>query len=109
MTVSDYFGFRWSCSRLKIFIAEFISSVTVKHLYCMLIIVTGVHPHDAKSWNDSSLTELRGIAENIECVAIGECGLDYNRDFSPASVQQQVFEIQVQYTRCVHKKTKLFE
>lgn len=63
----------------------------------------GVHPHDAKSWNENSLTELRDIAENLECVAIGECGLDYNRDFSPASVQQQVFEIQVKLA-CELKK-----
>lgn len=43
----------------------------------------GVHPHDAKSWEESeSLEELESIANNPECVAIGECGLDYNSMFS---------------------------
>jgi TatD DNase family protein len=32
---------------------------------------------------------------NPECVAIGECGLDFNRNFSPQDVQMEVFEKQV--------------
>ncbi|XP_075223222.1 3'-5' ssDNA/RNA exonuclease TatD [Lycorma delicatula] len=56
----------------------------------------GVHPHDAKSWNNDSLAELKSIAECTECVAIGECGLDYNRDFSPPEIQQIVFEKQIE-------------
>ncbi|XP_063231513.1 3'-5' ssDNA/RNA exonuclease TatD [Bacillus rossius redtenbacheri] len=55
----------------------------------------GVHPHDAKSWTDSYLEELRTVAASAECVAIGECGLDYNRDFSPPEVQREVFEMQI--------------
>ncbi len=59
--------------------------------------LTGVHPHDAKSWedDDSTLSSLREFAQNPECVAIGECGLDFNRNFSPPETQLQVFEKQV--------------
>lgn len=60
-------------------------------LYC----TAGVHPHEAKSWTDTSLNELKSLALNSECVAVGECGLDYNRDFSPPHVQREVFEQQV--------------
>ncbi|KAJ8972881.1 hypothetical protein NQ317_015786 [Molorchus minor] len=51
----------------------------------------GIHPHDAKSYTDESWEELRRLAENPECVAIGECGLDYNRNFSEPEDQRTVF------------------
>jgi len=55
----------------------------------------GIHPHEAKSWEDSYYDELRDIAKNPECVAIGICGLDYNKDFSSPDIQRKVFELQV--------------
>lgn len=51
----------------------------------------GIHPHDAKSYTDESWEELRRLAENPECVAVGECGLDYNRNFSEPEDQRMVF------------------
>ncbi|XP_018579380.1 uncharacterized protein LOC108917319 [Anoplophora glabripennis] len=51
----------------------------------------GIHPHDAKSYTDETWEELRRLAENPECVAIGECGLDYNRNFSEPEDQRMVF------------------
>jgi len=60
-------------------------------LYCTV----GVHPHDAKSWTEATEAELRALAANPECVAIGECGLDFNRNFSPPETQLEVFEKQV--------------
>ena len=55
----------------------------------------GVHPHDAKSITDLSFPELRVLAKNACVVAIGECGLDFNRDFSPRDQQEAVFEAQL--------------
>ncbi|MGR5065888.1 3'-5' ssDNA/RNA exonuclease TatD [Photobacterium sp. DNB22_13_2] len=55
----------------------------------------GVHPHDAKSVQDLALTEIRELAAHPEVVAIGECGLDFNRDFSPRPQQEAVFEAQL--------------
>lgn len=52
----------------------------------------GIHPHDAKSYDDESWEELSRIVENPECVAVGECGLDYNRNFSDPEDQKAVFE-----------------
>src|ERR1051326_3787215 len=43
----------------------------------------GVHPHDARHCTDETIDALRELAARPEVVAIGECGLDYNRDFSP--------------------------
>lgn len=55
----------------------------------------GVHPHEAKNWDPETEGELREILANPEVVAVGECGLDFNRNFSPQDVQLEVFEKQV--------------
>ncbi|ULT89987.1 hypothetical protein L3Y34_008404 [Caenorhabditis briggsae] len=60
-----------------------------------LYFTAGVHPHDAKYWNDGTLEALKALQENPSCVAVGECGLDFNRNFSPQDVQKDVFAKQV--------------
>lgn len=59
-----------------------------------LYATAGVHPHDAKTCNAATLPALRELAAHDAVVAIGECGLDYNRDFSPRPVQREWFEKQ---------------
>jgi TatD DNase family protein len=56
----------------------------------------GVHPHHAKDCDTGTLETLRALALRPEVVAIGECGLDYNRNFSPPELQREWFEAQVQ-------------
>lgn len=62
----------------------------------VLYSTAGIHPHDAKSYDEDSWQELRQLARNAECVAIGECGLDYNRNFSEPEKQQLVFQKHIQ-------------
>jgi len=57
--------------------------------------LTGIHPYEAKSWDELHLNELSELLKDSECVAIGECGLDYTKDFSPQDIQKVVFEKQV--------------
>jgi TatD DNase family protein len=59
-----------------------------------LYATAGVHPHDAKTCDASTLAALRELASHDAAVAIGECGLDYNRDFSPRPLQREWFEKQ---------------
>lgn len=61
-----------------------------------LYATAGVHPHDAKSCTPGTIQTLRALAARPEVIAIGECGLDYNRDFSPRPVQDKWFEAQVE-------------
>lgn len=61
-----------------------------------LFSTSGVHPHDAKTCNENTMFELEKIAKNDCVVAIGECGLDYNRNFSPQDVQRKWFEAQIE-------------
>jgi len=60
-----------------------------------LYATAGVHPHDAKSCTSETIAKLRELASSPQVVAIGECGLDYNRDFSPRDVQRKWFEEQI--------------
>ena len=56
----------------------------------------GIHPHDAKSANDETWTVLRDLYQQPRVVAVGEAGLDFNRDFSPRPVQEKVFQQQLE-------------
>ncbi|WP_113907790.1 TatD family hydrolase [Aliidiomarina celeris] len=59
------------------------------------IVTVGVHPHQADHVQDQELTRIREWAQHPHVRAIGECGLDYNRNFSAPARQRQVFAQQV--------------
>ena len=54
----------------------------------------GVHPHDASQFSIQTANELRTLATSKHVVAIGECGLDFNRNFS--TPEQQIFAFEQQ-------------
>ncbi|TLU61551.1 MULTISPECIES: 3'-5' ssDNA/RNA exonuclease TatD [Enterobacteriaceae] len=55
----------------------------------------GVHPHDSSQWTAESANRLRALAASPEVVAIGECGLDFNRNFSTPAEQEHAFSAQL--------------
>ncbi|MFQ5595495.1 MAG: TatD family hydrolase [Anaerolineae bacterium] len=61
----------------------------------------GVDPHEAASFSNSTLDELRGLAGSPQVVAIGEIGLDYYWDKAPRQVQARVFERQLELARAL--------
>src|SRR5699024_5521140 len=56
----------------------------------VLFATAGVHPHYARQWTDDTRALFTELADNDKIVAIGECGLDFFRDFSPRDVQERV-------------------
>lgn len=57
----------------------------------------GCHPHSAKDFKNQDIITLETLIKtNPQVVAIGECGLDYNRNFSPVEKQKEVFKAQLQ-------------
>ena len=56
----------------------------------------GVHPNSTADWDDSWLTQVRLAAQHPKVVAIGEIGLDYYWDNSPAAVQRPAFASQLE-------------
>ncbi|RUO39803.1 hydrolase TatD [Aliidiomarina taiwanensis] len=55
----------------------------------------GVHPHQADEAAPHFIQELRQLAQQPGIRAIGECGLDYNRNYSAPARQRKVFAAQV--------------
>lgn len=60
-----------------------------------LFSTAGVHPHHASEWDARSSASLRQLLQESRVRAVGECGLDFNRDFSPRPAQQLALEEQL--------------
>jgi TatD DNase family protein len=74
-----------------------------------LFATAGIHPHQASSASREALAEVRELARRDRVVAVGECGLDYNRDFSPRDRQRACFEAQLEIASEVRKPVFLHE
>jgi TatD DNase family protein len=61
-----------------------------------LYATAGVHPHHARGWTAASADALRALARDPKIVAIGECGLDFNRNYSPHPAQEECFAGQIE-------------
>lgn len=71
----------------------------------------GIHPHDSKSIIEEPSTwhDFEVIAGAPECVAIGPCGLDYQRDFSEPCTQKDIFERQLRLACSLQKPILIHE
>lgn len=56
----------------------------------------GVHPHDASSFARNTPDILMDLVKETSCVAVGETGLDFNRNFSTPEQQVASFEAQIE-------------
>lgn len=75
----------------------------------ILYATSGCHPHDAKSLDAAGLSQLVELAQMDSVVAVGECGLDFNRNFSPADKQIEVFKQQLELASRIGKPVFLHE
>jgi len=75
------------------------------NLYC----TAGIHPHDASSLDNESFEQISRLAQHKKVVAIGETGLDFNRNFSSKSQQINAFEKQIELAITMQKPLFLHE
>ena len=61
-----------------------------------LFATVGIHPHHADELDGHSIAALRDLLASPAVVAVGECGLDYYRDFSPRDRQREAFAAQLE-------------
>jgi TatD DNase family protein len=63
----------------------------------------GRHPNTARGFDGADLAEIEALVAHPRCVAIGESGLDYYRDYAPRSDQERAFHAQIELARATGK------
>lgn len=81
---------------------SFERAVRLTKQYADVYAAIGVHPHDARLFDERAAERLRAlIEENNRIIALGEIGLDYHYDNSPREVQREAFAQQLHIARDV--------
>lgn len=78
---------------------DFRRAVAVAERYDNVFASVGVHPHDAKLYDDKAEEQLIELTKSNKVIAWGEIGLDYYYDHSPRDVQRDVFRRQIRTAR----------
>lgn len=69
-----------------------------------LYATAGVHPHHARECGPETIAELgKIIRAHPRVVAVGECGLDFNRNYSPHPDQEKWFAAQLELALSLDK------
>jgi TatD DNase family protein len=74
-----------------------------------LFATAGVHPHHAAGFDSHTAGALRSLLVNPAFVAVGECGLDFFRDYSPRDAQRHAFAAQLELAAEIGKPVFLHE
>jgi TatD DNase family protein len=84
-----------SCDNLEEIEKNLILTKKYENLYSSV----GIHPHEAKLWNDVSKITITNYANEKKVIAIGETGLDFYYNYSPKDTQLQVFREHVKISK----------
>lgn len=74
-----------------------------------LFATAGVHPHHAAELTPDLLADLEPLARALEVLAVGECGLDYYRNYCPHETQREAFHRQLELAARVGKPVFLHQ
>jgi TatD DNase family protein len=67
----------------------------------------GLHPYLAGAHTDDDIAQLRHWIDNNDCVAVGECGLDYRKDFADKNLQFKFLNAQLDIAHAINKPVVL--
>jgi TatD DNase family protein len=75
---------------------DFSRAIACAENYANVFTAIGVHPHDAKEYDDKAENHLIDLAtRSKKVIAWGEIGLDYYYDHSPRTTQKEIFRRQI--------------
>lgn len=77
--------------------------------YPFLYAAAGVHPHDTKQMDNSTVYKLEKLLSKPKAVAVGEIGLDYHYEYSPRDIQQKRFREQLELAGHIKKPVIIHE
>lgn len=71
----------------------------------MILSTAGIHPYHVNEivCNEESINTLSNLVNRNECLAVGECGLDYSEGFPSKELQLKWFEEQIKLSLIVNK------
>ncbi len=72
------------------------AALAVAQRHSQLYCTAGVHPHGAARCDGETIPALKALLAHSKVVAVGECGLDFNRNYSPHPDQEKWFVAQVE-------------
>ncbi|RVU39930.1 hydrolase TatD [Rheinheimera riviphila] len=97
----------------QLLISSDLAETTLNIQYCQqqtgMLTTAGVHPHQAAAVAEGWLPQLQLLLQQPEVVAVGECGLDFNRMFSAKDQQISVFSAQLSLAKQLQKAVYLHE
>jgi len=70
--------------------------IEIAEQHPFIFAAVGLHPHDAKLWDDQMESRLRKLAQSSKVIAWGEIGLDFYYNHSDPNVQRAVFRRQLE-------------
>lgn len=91
-------------------LAEAESALSVAERFAGTSAVCGIHPHEARHVDASLWASISAACARPEVVAVGETGLDFHYNSSPAVDQERVFRAHIQLARnlakplCIHTR-----
>ena len=68
-----------------------------------LYATAGVHPHDADAASPENLVQIEELCRREDCVAVGETGLDYFKEYAPKQEQRRAFRWHLDLARRLDK------
>lgn len=77
-------------------LADSLAAIELAGQYPACYTTAGIHPHHASDFESATESELRSLAANPLVKALGETGLDFNRNYSPQKDQIRAFEQQLE-------------
>ncbi len=78
-------------------VADSLRAIDLAQQYDTVCYATaGLHPHHAADFSIDLLSELKQICQQKQVVAVGECGLDFNRNYATRKDQLRAFEAQLE-------------